>query len=189
MALTVLQYEEFAELLRRVPALVDAMQDRSPDYPRDVLQWLKQVETALENNRSPAVAQLAGCRAMLIQAGRGIRDPDVPMNGRPTTRKVQDATATLVLQRSVAVVEALIADRQRTFDEAERMAGHLVSVARLKGWLAEDSRPRPHQEVLQHLMSRAAQDDDLGNVQAHLVSLVGLRDSLIFLDRALSRLR
>lgn len=187
MALTVLQYEEFVNVLRRVPTLVDSMRDRSTDYPRMVLEWLELVQTALENNRSPTVAQIAGCRAMLIEAGRGIRTPDITFTGRPTARRIQDATATHVLQRSVAVVEAVIGDRQRVFDEAERVAGHLITVANLKGWLAREGNSVSHQQVLQNLIDRAAQDDDLGNLQAHLVSLVGPRDSLIFVDRALGR--
>lgn len=188
MALTILQYEEFSELQRCVSSLVDALRDRSPEYSRRVHAWVEQVESALQNNHSPAAAQVAAVRAMLIQAGRGIPSPEVTVPGRATAKKLQDAAATLAIQRVSSVVDSVIAERRAVFDEAERVAGHIVTIAHLKGWLTDDAPDKPHHERLQELMSRAARDSDLMTVHAHLASLVGPTDSQIFVDRSLSRL-
>lgn len=184
MALTVLQHEALLALLAQVPALVDSLEGRRSDYPSEVLEWVRAAETALQNVRSPAVAQVATCRARLIEAGRGVHPGDVVVLGRPSVRKVQHASATRALDDAAAVVQALVVDRAPALEEAQRMAAHLVVVARLKGWPTDTAPGRGHHEVLRDVLTRAAADPDLGSVQAHLLTLVGPTDALILLDRA-----
>src|SRR3989442_14276387 len=125
MALNVIQYEEIVSLLRQVPALVDALEARRSGFVVDVIAWLKQAETAMENNRLPAVSQLASCRATLIEAARGVQSRELVFVGRPTTRKIQEATASMVLERANDVLQGVIADRQAAFQEAERVSGQI----------------------------------------------------------------
>ena len=184
MALNVVQYEEIVALLRQVPALTDQLEERSSGFADEVLAWLKRAESTLENNRVPAVSRLSAFRAMLIEAGRGVRHAEIAVVGRPTLRKVQEATATLALQRSNDVLHEVIAERRTVFEEAERLSRQVLAVAEAKGLIEACDDGRPHDAFLSCLRESVASDDDLAAVYVHLVSLVGATDVLIFFDRA-----
>ena len=184
MALTLLQYEEIVTLLQRVPGLTDLLDDRATVYADEVQRWLKDCENALEQNRIPSVSQVAAHRAVLIEATRGARLADVDFTGRPTPRKVRDATATLVLRETTDLLNTVIAERQSVFAEAERLSRQAVSVARAKGLMADATDPTSLATALRSLPQRMAADSDLASVAAHLLALVGARDIVIFVDRA-----
>ena len=188
MALNVVQYEEIVSLLRQVPQLVDQLDARRSGFVGDVLAWLKEAETTMYNNRLPAVSQIASCRAMLIEAARGVQTRELTFVGRPTARKVQEATASLVLERSSDLLHGVIAERQAVFGEAERISRQVMAVAEAKSLVQACRDGRPHAAFLGCLQQRVAEDADLVNVYAHLVSLVGKTDVLIFFDRALASL-
>jgi hypothetical protein len=187
MALTVLQTEQIAGLLREVPGFVDGLQARRPGLAGDVVEWLRRAESALENNRLPAVSHLATLRAQLIEAERGVQTTEVTFAGRPTTRKIREATVGVVLERSSDVLHGVIGSRQTVFDEAERITAQLVVVAGAKGLVAKCAEGSQG-EALSCLQQSMAGDPDLASGYAHLLSLVGTTDIVIFLDRALARL-
>lgn len=186
MALNLLQYEEIVGHLRQVPRLVDMMETRQYEFSDEVLAWLKRIETTLENNRLPAISQIASCRATLISASRGAYERDLNLIGRPTARKIMEATAARVLTRSADLLQSVIAERHSVFQEAERISRQIVAVAEAKGLRASCDDGRPHQDFLHCLQQRVAADTDLANVYAHLVGLIGATDILIFLDRSLA---
>ena len=184
MALNVVQYEEIVALLRQVPSLTDQLEARSTGFSDDVLAWLKQAESALENNRVPAVSRISAFRAMLIEAGRGVRHEEIALVGRPTIRKLREGAASMALQRSNEVLHDVIAERRTVFEEAERLSRQILAVSEAKGLVQACDDGRPHHEFLSCLRQQVASDTDLAGVYVHLVSLVGATDALIFLDRA-----
>lgn len=188
MALNVVQFEDIATHLRRVPVLVDMLETRHTGFPDAVLEWLKSVEQSLESNQMPVVSQIAGLRAMLIESARGSYTEDIAFTGRPTTRKIRDGVAGLVLQRGSELLHTSIAERQAAFQEAERISRQIVAVAEVKGMLDDCDDGRPHQQMLTCLQGKVEADQDLASVYVHLVSLVGKTDVLIFLDRAIAAL-
>jgi hypothetical protein len=185
MALNVVQYEDIVSLLQEVPALVDRLEARHSGFADEVLEWLKKSEKTLENNRLPVVSQVSTCRATLIEAGRGIQSDDIVIAGRSTVRKIQEGTASLVLKRSSDLLHAEIAERQVAFQEAERIARQILTVAEAKGMIDACNGTRSHQAMLSCLQEKVATDQDLASVYLHLVALVGKTDVLIFFDRAL----
>lgn len=187
MALTVAQVEEIGALLREVPRLVDQLQARRPGFVEAVLAWLQQAERALEDNRLPAVSQVASCRGILVEATRGVHHKDVVFAGRPTPRKVQEATASMALERASELLHGVIGARAAVFQDAERIASQMMVVAVAKG-LVRDCGGVGHQEFLQCLEKKVAGDPDLVSAHAHLLALVGRSDLLVFLDRALARI-
>src|SRR3954470_15870080 len=188
MALTLLQYEHLGELLREVPSLVDALEERRPGFASDVVEWLRRVEGSLEDNRLPAVSQIAAGRAQLIEARRGTLPSGMVIAGRPTTRKIQEATAARVLERSSDVLHATIGEREATFQEAEKVTAQLVVVAGAKGIVAACEDGNTHAGMLRCVQQTLAADGDLAGGYAHLLALVGSTDVIILLDRALAKL-
>ena len=187
MALNVVQYEEISALLRKVPRLVDQLEARQSGFVEGVLAWLRQAEATLENNRLAVVSQVAACRAMLVEATRGVHTKDVVFVGRATPRKIQEATASMMLRRSNDLLHGVIAERQAVFPEAERIARQVMAVAEAKGLIRDCDDGRPHQQFLQCVQQKVAADRDLASVYAHLVALVGKNDVLVFMDRALAK--
>lgn len=187
MALNVAQYEEISALLQQVPRLVDRLESRQSGFAEGVLAWLKQAETALQSNRLPVVSQVASCRAMLIAAARGVQAKEVVFVGRPTPRKVQDATAGMALERGNELLHGVIAERQGVFQDAERIAGQVIAVAAARGLVGECGGGQSHHQFLQCVQQKVAADPDLASACAHLVALVGKTDILVFLDRALAK--
>ena len=188
MALNVVQYEGIVSLLRQVPPLVDKLEARHSGFADEVLAWLKDAESTLESNRLPVVSQISACRAMLIEAARGVQSDDISYAGRPTVRKMQEATASLVLQRGSDLLHAEIAERAAAFQEAERISRQIIAVADVKGMLQTCGDGRSHQAFLACVQEQVAADQDLASVYVHLVALVGKTDVLIFFDRALASL-
>lgn len=184
MPLNVVQVEEIRDLLLQVPRLVDGLEAHESGFINGVLDWLKAAEGILENNRLAAVSQVATLRASLIEAIRGVRSSELVFAGRPTARKVREATAAEVLQRGTELMHTTIAEREAVFQEAERIARQIMAVAHAKGLLASHEADGPRHS-LSHLEDRVAADPDLTAVHAHLIALVGSADILIFLDRAL----
>lgn len=189
MALNLAQYEEIASLLREVPRLVDRLEARDSAFVQGVLVWLKAVETALQSNRIPAVSQIAAFRATLIGAVRGVRHNEIAVAGRPTPRKIRDATASMVLDRGNQLLHGVIAERQTIFQEAERIARQVVAIADAKGLIQPSVGGETHHAFLSRLQQNIARDGDLVNAYSHLVSLVGKTDVLILLDRALTSVK
>ena len=185
MALSVLQYEEIVALLLRVPHLVDRLESREPGFIDRVHSWLRDAEGSLENNRAPGVSQVAACRAMLVEAARGVQPRDLVISGRPTRRKIHEATASLALQRGSDILHAVIAERQAAFQDAERISRQVLAVAQAKGILGADHDAGPRHAYLARLQQQIAADPDLASAHAHLQALVGTTDTLILFDRAL----
>ena len=187
MALNVVQYEDIVSLLREVPPLVDSLEARHAGFPDGVLAWLRRAEATLESNRLPVVSQISACRGVLIEAGRGVRLEEIAFTGRPTTRKLREATASLVLQRANELLQGVIAERKTAFEEAERVSRQVIAVADAKGLLGSVAGV-PHAAALEALRQQIAADPDLASVYVHLVALVGKTDVLVFLDRAVASL-
>jgi hypothetical protein len=189
MALTIAQYEEVLAMLREVPGLVDKLESRNAGFFDDVLGWIRRAERALTDSRQPTAAQLAVYRARLIEAGRGVRQGDLTVIGRPTTGKIKEATAALLLGQGSEVLQALITAQQSVFQDGERIARQALAIARLKGLAVMPGDGVSQQRFLQDLRDQLAADPDLASVHAHLVGLVGATDTLVLLDRALVSVR
>lgn len=189
MALNVVQYEDIVARLGEVRGLVDQLEQRHTGFPDSVLEWLRELEEALESNHMPVVSRIAALRAMLVESARGVYSEEITFAGPPTSRKIRDGVASLVLQRGSELLHDSIAERQAAFQEAERISRQAIAIAQAKGMLDECDDGRPHQAMLQCLQEKIAADPDLASVQLHLVSLVGKTDLLVFLDRAIAGVR
>ena len=110
---------------------------------------------------------------------------DLTLVGRATGRKIREATASEMLRHGNDVLRAVIAERQASFQEAERIARQLLAVAHLKGMLPAASDAQSQQRFIVELRDRVVADQGLATAYAHLVGLVGATDALVFLDRAM----
>ncbi len=185
MPLRFVQVDEIGALLLQVPALIDGFERRSATFVDAVMAWLKAAEDVLKRDGLPEASHIAVSRSQLLEASRGLQSGEVKVKGRPTTRKIRDATAVSVLQRCNQVLHDLISERKAVFQDAERISRQLITVAEAKGILDACAAAGGGQAFLQCLQDKLVRDSDLAGIYLHLASLVGKHDVLIFLDRAI----
>ncbi len=183
--LHIVNLEEIQSLLLRVPKLIGDLERRDPNFLGAVKEWLTQMEQVLLNNRLPVAAEVAVLRGVLIGAERGVMPPGMVFRGRPTARKIKDASAADVLRKAEELVANAIRGDAAQFAEGERLARQLVTVAQRKGLVPAASRADRHAEMLNAIWRALIADPDLGPATTHLAGLVGTYDALILLDRML----
>lgn len=187
MGLRFVQVEEMANLLRAVPELVDRLEQRQAAFSDGVLAWLHQVERVLEANRLPAVSEVAASRALLLQANRGQQLREIVIQGRPSRRKLRDATASHVLNHCNNLLQDIIRAPLNTFAEAERISSQIAAVAQAKGHVAICLSSSNHTQAIACLVQKISQDPDTAAAFVHLTGLVGRQDAELFIDRAVPK--
>jgi hypothetical protein len=184
--LRIVQLEEIQTLLRATPRLIDRYEHKRADFPQEVASWLKQVESALEQNRLHLVSQIAQLRAMLLGAQRGIAPDGLSMAGKASRRKLADAAALRALREATSQISKAIDSRTGQIAEASKIAQQIVAIASLKRLLENCQGFARHQERLQGLVTTIKRDSDLAPYYAALGGLVSQQDALVLLDRALA---
>jgi len=128
VALNVAQYERIAAAAT-VPRLVDELR-LAARFCRCVLAWLKRAETTLRTIASQRFADCVlprdphRCDAWRAEQGNRIR-------GRATPRKIQEATASMVLERANELLHVVIA-RGKPLPRGERISRQLLTIAEAK---------------------------------------------------------
>jgi hypothetical protein len=177
--------EEINALLLRVPGLVRILDERGSDFVGAVKAWLAEAERILQNNRLPAAAEIAGLRGQLISAERGVIPAGLAFTGRPTTRKVREATAADVLKKAEAAIANAIREDSARHAEGERLAQQIVAAAQRKGIVPGAGRFPRRGDLLSAIWRALSADKDVGQATTHLAGLVGTQDAMILLDQKL----
>jgi hypothetical protein len=185
--LRIVNLEEIQGLLLRIPGLVDMMDQRDPDFVADVKQWLTTLEKALDSNRMPAAGNVAALRGLFISSEDGVIPSGIDFHGRPTKRKIRNATAALVLRGTGDLVSSVIQKDQERVSEAERLGRQLVALARAKQLIRQQPSGEDWKEMLKAIWRAMSDDPELSPGTTNLEGLVGPHDALIVLDRTISR--
>ncbi len=123
--------ETLASALLKLPALVDAYQQRDPLFATQAIHWLGELEKAMQQLRLPLAAMLAGERAKVLAVNDGYRDPLLP-GERLSSRKAQAATASLALNRAQDEARRLIAGIDAQFDLWREKLAQFLAIATQK---------------------------------------------------------
>lgn len=184
--LRIVNLEEIQGTLLRISGLVDLQQKRDPDFVQDVKKWLSKLEKVLENNRLPAVGNVAALRALLISAERGVIPPGIEFHGRTTGRKIREASAAYVLRQTGDIVSNVIQKDLERVGEAERMTRQLVSLAKAKGLIQELPSGENFTDMLKAIWRTFCTDPDISPGTVNVEGLIGPHDALVILDRILT---
>ena len=184
--LNIVNLEEIQSILLFIPALVDLQQERDANFVKEVKNWLKKMEKVLENNRIPAAGNVATLRGTLISAERGIIPVGIELHGKPTGRKIKEATAADVLRHVGEIVSNVIHQDRERVAEAKRLGRQLVALARTKGLIHELPSGEQYTEMLKALWRTLASDPDISPGTTNLEGLVGPNDALIIIDRTIA---
>ena len=184
--LNIVNLEEIQSILLFIPALVDLQQERDANFVKEVKNWLKKMEKVLENNRILAAGNVATLRGTLISAERGIIPVGIELHGKPTGRKIKEATAADVLRHVGEIVSNVIHQDRERVAEAKRLGRQLVALARTKGLIHELPSGEQYTEMLKALWRTLASDPDISPGTTNLEGLVGPNDALIIIDRTIA---
>lgn len=184
--LNIVNLEEIQSILLLIPALVDLQQQRDSDFVEEVKNWLKKMEKVLENNRIPAVGNVATLRGVLISAERGVIPVGIELRGRPTGRKIKEATAADVLRHVGELVSNVIHQDRERVAEAKRLGRQLVALAKTKGLICELPSGEQYTEMLKVMWRTLSSDPDISPGSVNVEGLVGPHDALIILDRTIT---
>lgn len=183
--LPLLHLEILQKRLRSIPELVDSQQKRLYTFPEEVLDWLKQAETELENAHLHVVSEIASLRSRLLVTLHGSEDG---VGHGATQRKRRESVASSVLQEAQQIITRAIDPKIEQIREAEGLAMSVAAVARAKGVIQQASEIASHQEALQFVHGAMSQDPDTGAAIVHITGLLGAIEVLIVLDRAIPEL-
>ncbi|MBF0107968.1 MAG: hypothetical protein HQL76_02160 [Magnetococcales bacterium] len=185
--LRIVNLEEIQGLLLRIPSLVNLQEKKDATFVPEVKRWLNDVEKIFENNRLAIAGRIAVLRAELISAEAGILPARIVFHGRPTARKIRDATAAAALREASGIIPPVIEEDKTRFDGAERLGRQLVALARAKGIPTAQSNIFDHTERLKILWQLFRNDPDIAPGTVTMEGLVGPHDALVILDRTLTR--
>jgi hypothetical protein len=179
--------EELKSLLLDVSPLVDQLEARDPGATAAIRTWLSTIETALTNNRMAEAADVAGLRAQLVMADRGVLDDGLSLHGRSTPLKIREVSASAVVRAAAGRVAAAIGPDLQRFDEAERLTRQIAIAAQVKGLVNSSSSPPATRSEVVAGWARVLADAEVGQGAVHLVSVVGPEDAVLLFERAIAR--
>lgn len=184
--LRLVNLEEIQNLLLRIPRLVDSLEQRDPNFVQKVRQWLTVVEEVLVNNRMPLSGNIAALRGTLDATERGAFPPGLTFHGRPTARKIKEATAADVVRRASELLSNALQDDVTRIAEAERLSHQLIALGKSMGLIVGGINDSAHTQKLKEIWKTISADPNIAPGAVRLESLVGQNDALILLDRAMT---
>lgn len=184
--LRLVNLEEIQNLLLRIPRLVDSLEQRDPNFVQKVRQWLTVVEEVLVNNRMPLGGNIAALRGTLDATERGAFPPGLNFHGRPTARKIKEATGADVVRRAGELISNALQDDVSRIAEAERLSHQLIALGKSMGLIVDGISDSAPTQKLKDIWKSISADPNIAPGAVRLESLVGQNDALILLDRAIT---
>ena len=177
--------EEIGALLLELPALVRLQEGRSVDFPQRTSDWLSSLEQALSANRLYQAGLVAALRSGITSAAQGQLPLGVQFQGRATRSKIMTATASQALHGAAQIASGIMGDNAPRFAEGERVAHQISAIARSRGLLPARESTASNSLYVRAVRQVLVEIADLESAMVHLEGLVGSRDAVVFLDRAL----
>ncbi|MDD3421386.1 MAG: hypothetical protein PHS47_03695 [Methanocellales archaeon] len=185
--LRIVNLEEIDVMLLRISSLIDQQERGDTNFAENVKEWLSKLEKILESNRMPVAGNVATLRGLLISAERGDLPSGVKFYGRPTRRKIREATTAYVIQQTCDLVSNVIQRDHKRFAEAECITRQLVALATAKGLIQELPSGKDNTDLLKALWRTLSNDPELSSGTVNVEGLIGLYDALIMLERTIAK--
>ncbi len=185
--LSIIQIEEIETLCLKLPDLVRQQEQRSVDFVRNAGAWLETLEKALSANRLYQAGNVASIRSGLIAVQQGQSPEQIAFRSPPSHSRAVSAAAAHALQRAAEMASNLIAENKPRFNDADRIAQQIMAAAVSRGLIPARDEGISNTQYLRLVRRVLATVSDLENAAIVLEGLVGPQDTLIFIDRALTR--
>lgn len=178
---------ELQGLFEQVSQLVDRYQKHDPYFTDSVKMWLKQSEQILQMHGLPQLGELAGMRATIEAAQKGVRDSSFVVVERGVrSAKAAAAVASILLNRAQEHLQKILEPITHTLDEAEKIIRQIVVIAARFGIIDQLSDDDGGlnvsvEEFWRHLAARK----DMGEWLMRVLSLISFEDALLLMKECL----
>lgn len=122
--------DQLYDLLAQGPRIVSLYQQKDAAFIPSLNAWLLASESVLEKGRRPQVGEIAGIRAQLLSASRGVYSKDLaslPSSGSP--RKKFHASAAILFNNAQQILSAVHATLSAHKEEAERIIRQMILIS------------------------------------------------------------
>ncbi|MFW6315313.1 MAG: hypothetical protein ACOC0S_06995 [Desulfohalobiaceae bacterium] len=167
--------EKLLAELSKVHEIVNHYQSGSRQFADLTLKWLQEVEQCLQQLRNPAAAAVTAAKARLLAVSDGHREPSLAASSS-SSRKAGNATAALVLNHMVELLQGIIADIDAKLDSHREKIAQLLALASSKNPI-----PLPQNETRRTWLQQVWKS--LGSYQETLSMYLYLQASLSASDR------
>lgn len=122
--------DQLYDLLAQGPRIVSLYQQKDAAFIPSLNAWLLASESVLEKGRRPQVGEIAGIRAQLLSASRGVYSKDlasISSSGSP--RKKFHASAAILFNNAQRILSSVHATLSGHKEEAERIIRQMTLIS------------------------------------------------------------
>ncbi len=182
--------DEARALVEESTRLVDLYQDRHPDFPERLVDWLRRAETMLKQHRRSQLGPMSALRARALAAIAGVHEgADAPAR-RLQARKQTAGTCALLLGQAQGLLHEACAALEPRRDEAARLIQQMLQIL-LQGGVLQPllaTAPGPAERLA--LVWQSCQTrPEVANGARQILGLVAWADALRLIDETLDAWR
>lgn len=170
--------------------LVDLYQDRHPDFPERLVDWLRRTESMLQQHRRSQLASMSALRARTLAAIAGMHESADPAARRLQARKQTAAACALLLGQAQSLLYEVCAALEPKRDEAIRLLQQMLQIlwqgGLLQPLLAAAQGPA---ERLALVWQACQTRPEVANGARQVLGLVAWADALRLIDETLDAWR
>lgn len=182
--------DEARALVEESTRLVDLYQDKRPDFPVRLVDWLRRAEETLKQHRRTQLGSMSALRARALAAIAGVHEGGEPAARRLQARRQTAGACALLLGQAQGLLHEVCAALEPKRDEAARLLQQMLQIL-LQGGVLQPllaAAPGPAERLA--LVWQACQTrPEVANGARQILGLVAWADALRLIDETLDAWR
>ncbi len=180
--------DESRALLEESMRLVDLYQDKHPDFPLRLIDWLRCAEETLKKHRRSQLGPLSALRARALAALAGVHEGADPAARRLQARKQTAGACALLLGQAQGLLHEAQAALEPRRDEAMRLIQQMLQIL-LQGGVLQPLLAAGPVERLALVWQACQTRPEVANGARQILGLVAWADALRLIDETLDAWR
>jgi hypothetical protein len=180
--------DQLYDLLAQVPHLVNLYEKKDVSFISSLRSWFEESESALEKNRCPQVGEIAGIRAQLLSASKGVYDKNsFYISSSGGTKKIFHAIAAILLNNAQNILKNLFNTYSTYKEESKKYMRQIILISLQKDsfypiWNSDFGIS----ERLNRLWQSFVADKDLVQGTRQILASVNYVDALRIMDEIIT---
>ncbi len=182
--------DEARALVEESTRLVDLYQDKHPDFPVRLVDWLRRAEETLKQHRRTQLGPMSALRARALATIAGVHEGADPVARRLQARKQSAGACALLLGQAQGLLHEVCAALEPKRDEAARLLQQMLQILLQGGVLQPLLAAAPGSAERLALVWQACQTrPEVANGARQVLGLVAWADALRLIDETLDAWR
>lgn len=176
------------DLLSQVPHLVNLYEEKDILFIPSLKSWLEESESTLEKYHCSQLSEIAGIRAQLISASKGVYDKNFfSITPTSVSKKIFHAAAAILLNNAQNILKNLFYTYSTYKEEAEKYMRQIILISLQKGtfypiFACDLEMP----EKLKRMWQSFVGDKDLAQGTRQILASVNYIDALRIMDEIIT---